>query len=805
MKRILRSARPILSLALALTLLLSCAFSVVPALARELLNGDVDFDGKVTPSDARLVLREAVKLEALSADAVRCADADGDSRITPADARLVLRASVGLETLPPLPDKMKTIVSILGEIPETTLTFPGGKAQALGSFEKTGMVITVEPGSLPEGAKLSATPVEMSTLKTFGLTKTTERVICPMKIECSGYDGAPFDDGVRITVPLMEEEYGEETDYQRFFFCYYDETAKESRYLIPDEIDTVNHTMTVIAPHFSSWYGVKATEEKAIEEYLDRYCMAQAIAADKRKKAASELEPYLKAKAEALGLTAEAAKDLVECAVNYIGGSIDMVPHTETEELADLAGDMVSAMTNFTTTMIRASVDRDMDKFNSAFSGLATAAIQRAWKELKFSERAASVFKNEYARLLVPEALETGLSSAGDIGTVLGAVVEGDAEGALKAVGSIMEGIVPAAGLVTKATAFAANGLNTAFTYWKSNQIEELYQIYKNGGTFPFCNEVLPRNRESFLTYLNTSSGFTLGKGVKRFYNMDKIEEVCKKYGWSFKDYKSMPQRYRDIFEERAENGLMQYFETRYKQEAAAEKLKEKERECVISMLYDTLGALRNTNYEAFFGEEKATSYDLMARLETLYHIREQLTCFVDEAKLSKDKYQNWGKILNLYLYYLTTEETREVAMERFLWDLKKLGLLKSTVQLGLPAQLADYFGEWSYDYHFEYEVDSGFVESVSVDEHYAVKVAKNNLGKIYARRSVGDVRTTGHSDSVTLDPGVNYTIYGKTLIVHAPNVYDWLRLTLLSPTQMSYVERNSAGEVVRTFILTKE
>ena len=794
-----------------MTLLLSCFLFAVPAAAAKTLrSGDVDFDGKITPSDARLVLRASVYLEKFSDDAMRCADADRDNKITPSDARLILRASVGLETLKPLPEKKQTIVCPAKAIPATTLTFPGGKAQTVGTIRDNGMMITVQPGSLKKGSKLSATPVDMNTLRTFGLTKTTERVICPMKIECSGYDGSFFDDGVRITVPLMEDEYTAETDYQNFFFCYYDEKAKESRYLVPDEINVKNHTMTVTVPHFSSWYGVKATEEKAIEEYLDRYCMAQAIAADKRKKAASELEPYLKAKAEALGLTVEAAKDLVECAVNYIGGSIDMVPHTETEELADLAGDMVSAMTNFTTTMVRASVDRDMDKFNSAFSGLATAAIQRAWKELKFSERAASVFKNEYAKLLVPEALEKGISSAGDIGTVLGAVVEGDAEGALKAVGSIMEGIVPAAGLVTKATAFAANGLNTAFTYWKANQIEELYKIYKNGGQFLFGNEVLPRNRESFLTYLNTSSGFTLGKGVQRFYNMDKIEEVCKKYGWSFKDYESMPQRYRDIFEKRAEDGLMQYFETRYAQEAAAEKLKEKERECVISMLYDTLGALRNTNYEAFFGEEKATSYDLMARLETLYHIREQLTCFVDEAKLSKDKYQNWGKILNLYLYYITTEETRDAAMERFLWDLKKLGLLKSTVQLGLPAQLADYFGEWSYEYHLVVEgwvdysagvIHNGYI----IDELYAVKVAKNNLGKTYVRRSVGDVRTTGHSDSVTLDPGVNYTIYGKTLIVHAPGVYDWLRLTLLSPTQMSYVERNSAGEVVRTFILTKE
>lgn len=61
--------------------------------------GDVDSDGKITASDARLVLRASVGLEKFSIKQIISADTDGNPGITASDARLILRASVGLESL----------------------------------------------------------------------------------------------------------------------------------------------------------------------------------------------------------------------------------------------------------------------------------------------------------------------------------------------------------------------------------------------------------------------------------------------------------------------------------------------------------------------------------------------------------------------------------------------------------------------------------------------------------------------------------------------------------------------------------
>ena len=84
-------------------------------------------------------------------------------------------------------------------------------------------------------------------------------------------------------------------------------------------------------------------------------------------------------------------------------------------------------------------------------------------------------------------------------------------------------------GLATKAAGYVGAKVNETFTNWKSNQIEDLYQKYKNGYEDMWGNEVIAGDEESLKTYLYTSSGFSWSKGVYRFYNMDKTAEVCEK------------------------------------------------------------------------------------------------------------------------------------------------------------------------------------------------------------------------------------------------------------------------------------
>lgn len=70
-----------------------------PVIVDEVIPGDADRDGKVSASDARLVLRASVALEKLDEEQLKRADLNRDTVCTAEEARLILRAAVGLEEL----------------------------------------------------------------------------------------------------------------------------------------------------------------------------------------------------------------------------------------------------------------------------------------------------------------------------------------------------------------------------------------------------------------------------------------------------------------------------------------------------------------------------------------------------------------------------------------------------------------------------------------------------------------------------------------------------------------------------------
>lgn len=71
---------------------------------KKYVEGDIDGDGKVGSSDARLAMRAAVGLENLSSEQIKRGDTDNDGKITSSDARIIMRRAVGLDTPPVVGD-----------------------------------------------------------------------------------------------------------------------------------------------------------------------------------------------------------------------------------------------------------------------------------------------------------------------------------------------------------------------------------------------------------------------------------------------------------------------------------------------------------------------------------------------------------------------------------------------------------------------------------------------------------------------------------------------------------------------------
>lgn len=553
-----------------------------------------------------------------------------------------------------------------------------------------GCQLTVEAGSFEVDTNIGATPIDAKTLKKMGAYRegVFEEIISPVTIDCDGYtEGDFFGTNVTLTVPMGKPGEVIE-DPSAYVFAYYDKTTKTLRYLYPDSYDLEKNEMTINLPHFSEWMGGKLKKEEQIEAFLNSYSMKRAIEEGRYDKAASELEPYIRAKAQALNLREEALKDLVQASLNAVaskvGGKIGKAGYERT-------GAVINSVSKAMNGVARSVADKDDAAAIAGLEDMATQAVQEAWDSLKFSERAGEVFDAKIAEGISGQAV-TGLVGAYKMYKYID---QGDTTSAMKELGNIMMNVHPAVELGTKGTAFVASCINVEFTYWKANEVEELYQIYKNGYDGWFGNYVIAGDRESFLEYLNYSSGFTKAKGINRFYQMDKRNEIWqdlkqRNSAWSdYKTYDELPASEKSKVQAYLEDGLMDYFELRRQQESEAAKIKAQEQLVVQTMMNSYYGALALTDEGTmmFFGEESKKDYNLTKRLEHLVQVRAYISRFINEDELKKtsksEEGRNYGDMMNEWVARAAknraweSEENLQQTIDDFIEYLQSVDLLK--------------------------------------------------------------------------------------------------------------------------------
>ncbi len=538
---------------------------------------------------------------------------------------------------------------------------------SIGDINDKGFTLTMPRSTFPKGSYLSYTPLSDEETAEYVNEEEYSFLQNPANIECDNYNGGLFAENVEYTVPIPEG-----VDLDRLAFAYLNEETKQARIIYPDHFDLENMTMSVSLPHFSNAAALTLKEQRQVEEFLDQYSKKTVVEQDSRKQAAEALEPYVAAKVKALGLKKEAEADLIKSALGYLGGCFK-----GDEFNPQKYGDTIETGTKTAIALMDAVMEGDIESQEEALQDIVTGAIMHGLDERKMSDRINDALESEFAG----DTVGTIAGNTNAMARMATRMAEGDWKGAAEELGGIMQGVHPAVEFTTKGTVYIARCVDLEFVTWKQNEIEELYQAYRNGAEGLFGNEILKQDPDSLKTFLQTSSGYTKGKMVNRFYNLDRIEEVCDKNGWDFEEYKKLADKYRDKFEARATDALIDYFDTRIRQEEEAEKIKEKERMSIETMLQPTIGVLKAGNYEKFFGENEAVPYNLPDRLERLVRVRGLISQYVDEEaleksmKLGKDGY-NWGDILNWWVMRVT-EYPREEALQDFLKTLQEAKLLK--------------------------------------------------------------------------------------------------------------------------------
>ena len=550
------------------------------------------------------------------------------------------------------------------EAKEASVKIPvntNGKGTTVGSIEESGYSIHVEDGAFPKEGTLTVTPFDQKKLSNIKNKSAYEFLSTPVEINCDAYSGGFFSEDVVYTVPLPKEA----KDLGRYVFGCIDEETGEVRYLEPDSYDLENGTMSVVLPHFSSWFGAKITKEEEKERFLDKYSMQLAIQESEQKRAAAELEPYVKAKVKALGLTEQATADLVQSTLNYMSGCFKDAEGNKID-WKETAGKAI-------TSVARGVYEKDLETMQSGLEDTLNGALMHAWEENKFNDKIDKVLGSEFAG----GAVGTLLSSSNGVARMAGRLMEGDVKGAAEELGGVMQNVHPSVELCTKSANLLLALGNTSMVYWKSNMVDEMYNIYKNGAEGLFGIEVEPQNKKSFLAYFNNEyGGISAYRCVSRFYNLDKIAEVCERYGWEEKTYNELSEEKKAIFNKRAQDSLMEYFELRAQQEKRAAEIKEMERKNIEEMLNPYYGALNSGFHRKFFGESSYRDYSMTNRLERLVNVRRFISQYINQKKInSKSNEYNMGFLLNRWVI-LASDNPKDIAITKFCKLLKSIDML---------------------------------------------------------------------------------------------------------------------------------
>ena len=506
----------------------------------------------------------------------------------------------------------------------------------VGTMSQNGYSITIEPGTFPDGTEITVEYVPIAEKK----EKDFQAIGSPIRIKASGYEGGYLGKGVTVTMEIPERMRTDK--HSRYFMAYYNEEKRAYEYYPFDETDWANNMLTYTLPHFSENTPVLAGKNKAVDVYLDAYCMQAVIDQKGIKRLKETLGPELEKNLQELGIPQEETADFV----NAIAGVI------MDQTLSGNTGEVAGHAANLATAGYKYKQNKDIDEFNEALTQTACEVVAQ---KLLLAKVGDSLSPN-------PAKIIAGVTAKS--GSIVGSLETGDYLQVAKDIGSVIVSLNPTAAAVDATAALVVATANTIKQNFKATEVEKLYQMYKKGS-----REFAEKNFEDLWYSVDYSFWYGSCRGAYVLLKDDYVKEYCYQRGWSEQQLKNLPQDKLQEINNFTKERLKAYFEERVKCEEAAEQMKKKERR----FIEDLGSTLDFSGYDRFLGK------DPMTRLETIYKMRAFLTSLIDKQKQEQADYA--GLILEWIGDEVDGKSFDEIK-QHMLRSLKKKGLLRAGIEV---------------------------------------------------------------------------------------------------------------------------
>lgn len=463
------------------------------------------------------------------------------------------------------------------------------KSTSVGDLKKTGWQLAIQEDTFSEDKKL--TMKVLSELETKDYQNADFAFYgTPVEITLNDQEHTRLDVPVSITLQIPKEHLRDLVAEELFFASYYN---GEWEYLLPDSINLDNGTATIKVHHFSFWAFGRPSEEKQIETYAKNLAALQWDNQNRSLKIKDALTRQYDDLFKSMGVNSDSL-------------------------CGQLTADMLSALED-------ATIDSSGIAPIDALAQLANAASK--------GQSGMDEYRNKYLELTgkmichvmekSPEKFSSYANVLGGLGTVAGAMSEGDTEGALRGVADMLRGSDPIVAVADTALTFIKDSMENAVDIWGQGELEKGYQVYIGGAAGRWGSD-------SGLDGDIDAVFITMGGGEREFTRKI-VKRYCDKYG--IKE-DNLTQEERDNIVDNAKIALQRKFDERKISEPAIEEIKQKEQAFIAELKAD--GLLDAYSYEKYFGMDKGVEYSIGDRLAKLYKIRNLVLSYVD-----KDKVQN--------------------------------------------------------------------------------------------------------------------------------------------------------------------
>jgi hypothetical protein len=484
-------------------------------------------------------------------------------------------------------------------------TIKTDRGYKVGNLKKTGWQLDIPANTLEDGRLymrvLSESESEAYKSSDFELYGT------PVEITMENRENVRLGGAVQITLRIPKELQKDIAAEELFFGVYYDGNWE---YFFPDNVDLKKGTAAAEIYHFSFFGFGRPSEDQQIRTFAKNFASLQWESQKQTKNMTDSLQRQYEDLFVSMGVNNSSLRTQL---------ALDVINYLESEKLD--TGDMspISTLANMANAVSQGQAG--MEDFRGQLIEFTGRALYRVMEK-------------------DPGKFASLANVTGGLSTAAGALYEGDTEGALQGIASMIRGADPIIALADTALTFVKESMETGINLWTQNEIEKAYQVYigNAAGKYGYDNG-LEGDFDAIFT--------TLGGG-ERMMKINVVKRYCEKYG---KRESDLSQSERDRIVSNAMTYLKRHFDERKISDYEISNIQWKEELFIAELKKQNL--LGASNYRDYFGIEKNLSnFNIGDRLARLYKLKSTVLGVMDKDVAATISDEELVKAIDQWIYW---------------------------------------------------------------------------------------------------------------------------------------------------------